>query len=218
MSARWRLDNSDILKDRIKEGRISAEDFRKASMGGVAGCPASPAVEMSDALAKVRDRLFNLIERLPPRDPHCPHEAELMRFLKGDAKTVSLFESSQEHLEQTAFFYALKRLDPTIYDLAFSVPNGGFRKKGERFRIKAEGQKTGIPDVLMIRRTKKYIGLALEFKRFNGRPSDVSAEQRKVHQQFQEEGWFVAVAYGYGQALKTVREYFDLPTIDRWRY
>src|SRR5690606_24485307 len=116
MSTRWRIPNTDKLATMINGGRISAAEFRNATGAAVVAPNSVSKASMSEPLFKLRERLIGLIQRLPPQDPECPHEKELMRFLNGDARTISKFESSQEHLEQTAFFYVLKRLDINIYD------------------------------------------------------------------------------------------------------
>lgn len=203
----WRVTDEKAL-DRLPAGKtISAAQFRAALEGGsaksalpVGAREGSPKV-VGQAVHDSRQRVADLLATYRSIDQSCPHTKELIRFVEADSITLRYFASSLEHVEQVSFFYRLKHDWPEIYDHAFAVPNGGFRKKGERFRLQAEGQKSAVPDVLIPRRFGDYVGLALEFKRADGKPSDLRQDQRDALARFRYQGWYADVAFGCDAAI-----------------
>lgn len=110
-----------------------------------------------------------------------------------------------EHDIQTAFFNWLayqKKLDGI--ELAFAVPNGGERNAIVGAKLKAEGVKRGVPDVLWPVARGGFIGLAIEFKSPDGNPTK---EQRDRIDRMQREGWYVALCWSWGAAARLVQGY-----------
>ena len=89
----------------------------------------------------------------------------------------------------------------------FAVPNGGKRAKRTAITLKAEGVSPGVPDLLIVDPAPRggYVGVALEMKRADGVPSDVSADQREWLAKFAARGWFACVGYGADDALLKLR-------------
>lgn len=117
---------------------------------------------------------------------------------------MSIFHMS-EHDIQKAFFTWLsyqKKLEGI--ELAFAVPNGGERNPIVGAKLKAEGVKKGVPDVLWPVARGAYIGLAIEFKSADGNPSK---EQRDRIDRMQREGWMVAVCWSWGAAARLLQGY-----------
>lgn len=88
------------------------------------------------------------------------------------------------------------------------VPNGGRRDRREGRNLRAQGVKAGVPDVLLFERPpldSRAVGVALELKRENGRPSDVRPNQREWLQALSERGWRTHVAYGCDDAVRFLR-------------
>lgn len=112
-----------------------------------------------------------------------------------------------EHLTQKAFFeWAEYQHFPGI-ELMHAVPNGGQRSKATAGKLKAEGVKAGVLDVLWPVARGAFIGLAIEFKEGDGVPS---REQRKRIDDMQIEGWCVAVCWTWEAAARTVSGYAGL--------
>lgn len=109
-----------------------------------------------------------------------------------------------EHHEQAAFFAwaALQKFDGI--ELMHAVPNGGQRSKAVAGKLKAEGVKTGVPDVLWPVARGGFIGLAIEFKHGDGNPTK---EQRERITRLQKEGWCVAVCWDWQAAARMVLGY-----------
>lgn len=85
-----------------------------------------------------------------------------------------------------------------------AVPNGGARRGREARRLKQEGVQAGVPDLLIFDAPPAHpgkVGVALEMKRRDGRPSDVREEQQEWLQALEARGWVVMVGYGRDDAL-----------------
>jgi hypothetical protein len=89
-----------------------------------------------------------------------------------------------------------------------AVPNGGRRDKKAARLFKASGVCSGVPDLLIFSRPPLWpekVGVALEMKRSNGKPSDLSADQKKWLVDLQDLGWIAVVGYGSQNALNQLR-------------
>jgi hypothetical protein len=78
-----------------------------------------------------------------------------------------------EHHLQRHIITRLRLLEGTHPQLAriLSVPNGGHRNKVAAAKMKAEGQKPGVPDLLLPVPINGHPGLWLELKKAGGTPS-----------------------------------------------
>jgi len=112
--------------------------------------------------------------------------------------------SPREASEQAALFRWLRRHRIA----AFAVPNGGLRPGRGGVSLRAQGVERGVPDLLIIDRPPHrldFVGVALELKRTNGKPSDLRPEQREWLERFDSRGWASAVAYGADAAIGWLR-------------
>jgi len=126
--------------------------------------------------------------------------------------------SHEEDDIQADFFEKVKILFPTIPEkLLFAVPNGGQRmqksiqtKKGvktfspEAARLKKQGVKSGIADVILLIPKKGYASLCLEFKTDKGKQSD---EQKEFQRQAEMCGNKYVVVRSVATAIGIVKEY-----------
>jgi len=82
-------------------------------------------------------------------------------------------------------------------------PNGGKRDKIAGARLRRQGAKPGVPDVLIFGRPPSgdFVGAALELKIKGGR---VSEQQRGWLDALEDRGWFTAVCVGVDEAIKTI--------------
>lgn len=110
----------------------------------------------------------------------------------------------REASEQAALFRWLRRHRVA----AFAIPNGGLRPARGGVSLRAQGVERGIPDLLIVDRpphAPHYVGVALELKRSNGKPSDLRPEQAEWLDRFEALGWASAVAYGADAAIDWLR-------------
>jgi hypothetical protein len=115
-----------------------------------------------------------------------------------------------EHDSQAAFFrWAAHQGIPGL-DQIHAIPNGGFRHPSVAAKLKAEGVKSGVPDVYWPLARGAFIGLAIEFKHADAGPSK---EQRERITRLQKDGWCVCVCWDWRAAARTVQGYAGMMTI-----
>ena len=114
-------------------------------------------------------------------------------------------KSNTEHSHQVAFFVwcSQQKVDERL-KMAFAVPNGGLRDKVTASRMKAEGVRKGVPDVMIPIPIGNYHGLFIEFKVEKGK---LSAEQVVWQNYLQSQGYAHFVAYGYLSAMDATLQY-----------
>lgn len=112
-----------------------------------------------------------------------------------------------EHDSQAAFFRwaALQKIQGL--DSMHAIPNGGMRQLSVARKLKAEGVKSGVPDVYWPMPHGAFTGLAIEFKHADAGPSK---EQRTRITQLQHAGWCVCVCWDWQAAARTVLGYAGL--------
>jgi hypothetical protein len=121
-----------------------------------------------------------------------------------------------EHGHQTALFMKASQFATRYPELRlmFAIPNGGSRDKREAANLKAEGVKSGVPDVFLPVPRHNYLGLFIELKRPGTEKSDkgaVSPIQRDFwHPELAKQGYLVQVIYGYWDAWACVSWYMGI--------
>lgn len=81
------------------------------------------------------------------------------------------------------------------------VPNGGHRNYVAAAKLKAQGVKPGVPDILIFKATGVVCGVAIELKRRNAPPSAVSLEQHQWLADLVAAGWATHIAFGADEAI-----------------
>lgn len=97
--------------------------------------------------------------------------------------------------------------------LLFAIPNGGARSKACAGKLKAEGVKSGVPDLCLPVARGGYFGLWLEMKRTQG--GKLSPEQKQWHRDLQIQGYHVATAKGFDEAQHSLATYLLLAATPR---
>ena len=90
--------------------------------------------------------------------------------------------------------------------LLFHVPNGGARSKSEAGRMKRQGVKAGVPDLMLPVARGGYHGLFVELKAEKG---SLTAEQKEWIRQLQEQGYAATVCKGLDEAIWTITNYMQ---------
>lgn len=91
-----------------------------------------------------------------------------------------------------------------IGSLLFAIPNEGSRSPQHGARMKAQGLRSGVPDLMLAWPTDSSPGLFIEMKSKKGR---ISENQEKWIGRLQAAGYQVAVCYGADEAIKTIERY-----------
>ena len=120
----------------------------------------------------------------------------------------------REGLEQAALIAELRVRLPLVADLIFHVPNGGHRVKAVAAKLKAQGVKDGIPDLVLPMARGGYFGLYIEFKATPPNAAPVSAEQHERIRKLSEQGYLAVVCRGHFDAMEQIRAYLRMaPTV-----
>lgn len=131
--------------------------------------------------------------------------------------------SASEHQEQVALFkwaeYAVGRWP--VLELLYAIPNGGMRpskartdKRGRTVRysveaqkLRAEGVKSGVPDICLPVPSGPYHGLYIELKTRRGRPSEV---QQQWVAALVRHGYRAEVCRGWEAARTVIEDYLGV--------
>jgi len=69
---------------------------------------------------------------------------------------------------------------PAIKRLLFSVQNGGYRKVTEARIMKAEGQRAGVSDLILLVPTENYSSLCIEMKTATGKQTELQSSWQEL--------------------------------------
>ena len=114
-----------------------------------------------------------------------------------------------EHAEQVAVIQwvdAQMGAWPELRTL-FAVPNGGDRNPAVAAKLKAEGVRRGVPDLVWLYPRANYHGLLLELKRRDG--GRLSREQRDMCGALECFGYAVCICRGAQEAIDCIQWYRD---------
>lgn len=120
-----------------------------------------------------------------------------------------LAKSGSESGHQKALFCFLRDQYGIIPDIdrVFAVPNGGKRDKITAGRMRAEGAKRGVPDILWPVWRGQYCGLALELKIQGNTTSD---QQNEWITFLRRQGWYAVSVVGWHDAAQVIMSYHAL--------
>lgn len=112
-----------------------------------------------------------------------------------------------EHQEQAALFQwaALATGKYPELELLYAVPNGGERDERVGARLKAEGVKAGVPDVVLPVARQGCHALYIEMKRTSG--GRTSPEQLRWFARLVAHGNLVVECKGAYEAIAVIEEY-----------
>ena len=125
-------------------------------------------------------------------------------------------KANSEHAHQAALFcWAADNVDryPELRWM-HAIPNGGLRSKAQAGKLKAEGVKSGVPDVFLPVARGYFHGLYIEMKKpalkpVRGGKGGVSDEQTDFIQFARANGYAAAVCYDWNHAKNLICMYLD---------
>jgi len=98
-----------------------------------------------------------------------------------------------------------------LYDVIYHPPNGGLRNKREAGRLKHQGVKAGVSDLVVMDARGGWHGLYLEFKATPPRHAPLADSQRDWLALAESRGYCAALARGFEEAKAVLREYAAWP-------
>ncbi|MEB2621432.1 VRR-NUC domain-containing protein [Pseudomonas sp. YuFO8] len=135
-----------------------------------------------------------------------------MKLFKAPATRAKSVD--REGLEQAALMPELRARMPEVADLIFHVPNGGHRVKAVAAKLKAQGVKAGIPDLVLPMARGGFFGLYIEFKATPPYDAAISDSQHERIRKLNTQGYLAAVCRGHFDAMEQIRAYLRLaPTV-----
>ena len=113
---------------------------------------------------------------------------------------------------QAALFEFLARIEGQLPAVAWliHVPNGEYRPKATAKRLKAQGVKPGVPDLLLFWASGRFVGLALELKRPSRRrerDGGVAPAQARWLDHLEAQGWCCVIAWDWQEAATEIVRY-----------
>lgn len=118
--------------------------------------------------------------------------------------------TDREGQEQAALMREIELRYPEVFELIYHVPNGGHRVKAVAAKLKAQGVKAGIPDLVLPMARGGYFGLYIEFKA-SFEPAPVSTSQKDCLRRLNDQGYLAVVCQGHFDAMECLRAYLALP-------
>ncbi len=135
------------------------------------------------------------------KEARTPHEEALAYLLDHPDD----YFGKQEHYLQVCLFHELWKQHKEVYELAYSVPNGGYRPDSTGGSMLREGQKTGVPDIAIDIPIKTKHGLRIELKREEG--GTASANQKMWLARLDFFGYHAVLCTGWEEAWGEICQY-----------
>ena len=97
-------------------------------------------------------------------------------------------------------------------ELLHHIPNGGSRNKAEAANLKAQGVKSGVPDLCLPIPAHNCHGLYIEMK--YGK-NTISENQERWICLLSELGYMTSICYSADAAIKVIADYLDITVTPR---
>lgn len=112
-----------------------------------------------------------------------------------------------EHQEQVSLFQWADAMQGTypVLRWMYAVPNGGKRNKVVAAKLKREGVRSGVSDVVLPCAKQGFHGLYIEMKRT--KDGKTSKEQKEWLEYLLEAGYLAVVCKGWEEAKETIERY-----------
>lgn len=124
------------------------------------------------------------------------------------AARKSVRKAELEGEEQAELIAQFRAEFAQVGSLLIHIPNGGSRKNAfEGWRLKNQGVRAGVSDLLLPVARDGYHGLWIEFKAGAPHNAPVSAAQQEWLRLMREQGYAAEVCLGVTQAMRVLRTY-----------
>ncbi|MBU9200408.1 VRR-NUC domain-containing protein [Burkholderia multivorans] len=128
------------------------------------------------------------------------------------ARPTRARKNEAEGEEQAELIDKFREQFPDVGPLLIHIPNGGFRKNAfEGWRLKKQGVRAGVSDLLLPVARGGFFGLWIEFKAAPPNDAPVSESQEEWVRLMQSQGYSAHVCLGAEAAMKVLTSYLALP-------
>jgi hypothetical protein len=100
---------------------------------------------------------------------------------------------------------------PKLKNLLFHVPNGGHRNIREAYRLKKQGVRPGVSDLILLIPKGNFHGMCIEIKSEKGKLSD---NQKEWLESVQNNGYLTIVCFNFNSFKCYIDAYLNLPNTD----
>lgn len=120
--------------------------------------------------------------------------------------------SDYESEEQASLIKTVRVRFPSVGHFLIHIPNGGSRKNAfEGWRLKEQGVRAGVSDLLLPVARGGYFGLWIEFKASPPNDSPISKDQKEWLDIVRQQGYYAEMCKGEASAVALIARYLDLP-------
>lgn len=114
--------------------------------------------------------------------------------------------------EQAVVIEGFRSKHPDVGPLLIHIPNGGSRSNAfEGYRLKRQGVRAGVSDLLLPVARGGYFGLWIEFKAAPPNNAAVTKPQKEWIDEMERQGYRALVCLGVESALSELDAYLALP-------
>ena len=111
--------------------------------------------------------------------------------------------------QECVVFWKWVKLNNSIRDLTFHIPNEAKRSIGAACALKNTGLVPGVPDYFIALPRGLFGGLFIEMKRNSKKLSKISTDQKLWIEKLLKNGYQACVCYGAMEAIKCVQNYLQ---------
>lgn len=129
-------------------------------------------------------------------------------FWGEESKPPRRHPRNLEHSLQTRCVRIFRLKYPNMIHNLFAVPNGGYRTKTTAALMKAEGQLSGVSDLIFLKRKGRCGALLLEAK---VKGNYQSPTQREWQKRIEEDGYIYKVFHSVEEFIDIIDNYLALP-------
>jgi VRR-NUC domain len=115
-----------------------------------------------------------------------------------------------EGQEQMTLMAEIEVRHPAAFKLMYHPANGGKRHVMVAIKLKKQGVKAGVPDLVLPMARGGYFGLYIEFKASPPHDAPVSPSQDAYIQCLIAEGYLAVVCRGWREAMEVLGNYLKL--------
>lgn len=134
----------------------------------------------------------------------------------ADVKAGKPRKGEIEGDEQVVVIDQFRAMFPDVGHLLIHIPNGGSRKNAfEGYRLKRQGVRAGVSDLLLPVARGGYFGLWIEFKAEPPLDAAVTGSQKEWIDYMRGEGYWADVCLGPDAAIRALKDYLKAPPTQR---
>lgn len=121
---------------------------------------------------------------------------------------MQLLATVSEHTHQVNLIKWFDLKHKEFAGRLFAIPNGGQRNIIVATKLKAEGVRSGVPDLMLPVQRGKFGGMFVEMKKIKG---NITGSQSEWLGFLNSQGYYATVCYGFDDAAGEINKYLSLP-------